>query len=169
MDNTLPGLWYWLNSNIYCVEKASQNRNNLCFQTTFYEIWVRFLFEKNEGISNNKNHHHVSTIFVKLMTVVFLLQDNTILLRLESLKKWYDFHGLICLLKCRLDILRALTAGSCCFQNVSSSINCCKPNWDVIVSILESSYVVVSCLYQVTKHWIHQGWVLNMGFCLCFF
>ena len=32
---------------------------------------------------------------------------------------------------------------------VGSWINCFKPNWDVIASIFESSYVAVSCLYQL--------------------
>ena len=32
---------------------------------------------------------------------------------------------------------------------VGSRINCFRPNWDVIASILEPSYVVVSCLYRL--------------------
>ena len=33
-------------------------------------------------------------------------------------------------------------------QDVSRFLNCCRPNCNVTVSILEPSYVVLSCLYQ---------------------
>ena len=33
-------------------------------------------------------------------------------------------------------------------QDVSRFLNCCRPNCKVTVSILEPSYVVLSCLYQ---------------------
>ena len=42
---------------------------------------------------------------------------------------------------CKINELIEIGAGSC--------INCCKPNLDVIASILEPSHVAVSCLKQV--------------------
>ena len=35
----------------------------------------------------------------------FSPQDNAILLRLESLKEWFVFHDLSCILKCRLEYI----------------------------------------------------------------
>ena len=43
---------------------------------------------------------HVLKIFLLIMQILFLLEDNTILLRLESLKEWLISYDLKCSLKC---------------------------------------------------------------------
>ena len=53
---------------------------------TFYEIPICFLLQKNEDKSDRKNHRDFLALFLLIMQIVFLLQDNAILLRLESLK-----------------------------------------------------------------------------------
>ena len=46
-----------------------------------------FLLQKNKGNSDNKNHRGVLTLFLLIMLIVFLLQDNAIFVHLESLEE----------------------------------------------------------------------------------
>ena len=66
-------------------------------------IQVCFLFLTNED-NLNKSRHHIFTLFFLIIRITFLLQDNTILFRSESLKEWFVFHDLSCVLKWRQDI-----------------------------------------------------------------
>ena len=56
-----------------------------------------------QGNLNNNNQHCVLTLFSLIMQIIFLLQYNTILLCLESLKE-FVFHALSHALKRRQDI-----------------------------------------------------------------
>ena len=68
-------------------EKYYNTTRIFIFADFFYETQVCFLFYMNEDNSNNKNHQHVLTLFHLIMQIIFLLQDNLILLRLKSLKE----------------------------------------------------------------------------------
>ena len=50
-----------------------------------------------------KNHQHDLTLFLLLMQILFLQQDNGIRLCSELLKEWSDIHDLSCVLKFRMD------------------------------------------------------------------
>ena len=60
--------------------------HNLYFHMLFYVIQFCFLFRKNENYSNNKKEHFL-LLFPSIMQITFLLQDNHMLLCLESLKE----------------------------------------------------------------------------------
>ena len=57
------------------------------FSNTFLCDQVCFWLQKNEGNSENKNDCGVLTLFFSIIQVIFLLQDNAIFFRSESLKE----------------------------------------------------------------------------------
>ena len=104
MDGVLSDLRCWLNYDILLSSEGIIIRQKKIFHMFFYEILVCFLFETNEDNSNNKNHQYLFKLFLLIMLTDFLLLDNIILFRLESLKEWFVFHDLNCVVKFRQDV-----------------------------------------------------------------
>ena len=96
--------WYWLNSNIWCLQKTLQHYKNLYFHLLFYEIQVCFLFKTNEDNLNNNKHHFILTLLFLILLAILSLQRSDILLPLKSLQKWFVFYILSYVLKRRHDI-----------------------------------------------------------------
>ena len=92
---TLIKSWY---------SKSLQSYKDIYFHIQFYEIHVRFLLQKNECNSDNKNHRDIKMLFLLIAMIVFLLQDNVILLHLESLQDNYVCYGLSNVFKYRQDM-----------------------------------------------------------------
>ena len=86
VNGALSHVYYWLNSNILVSSKGIETLQKSLFSYTFYEIHVCFLFQKKEDNSDNKNHCSILTLFLLIITVIFLLQYNLIFLGLETLK-----------------------------------------------------------------------------------
>ena len=80
--------------NILCILKAYQPPKNLYYHILAYSKQIK-------TIQTPKIIKHLLTIFSLIMQNFFLLQDNVILLCLESLKEWFYFHDLNFVLKCR--------------------------------------------------------------------
>ena len=66
-----------------------QRYKNFCFHIIFLRFMSFFLLQKNEGNLDKKNHRNVFSLFLFEMLIVFLLQDNIILLCLKLLKELF--------------------------------------------------------------------------------
>ena len=62
---------------------------------------MRFKFAVYSKQMKTIETEHVLKLFLLIMQIIFLMQDNVILLRLESLKEWLVFHELRCTFKCK--------------------------------------------------------------------
>ena len=72
-----------------------QLHKNLYFYILFLEIEVCFLLQMNEDNLNNKSNSSVLTLFLLIMQIALLPQDNVSLLfiPLESLIELFAFYN----------------------------------------------------------------------------
>ena len=73
MDGVLSNFWYWLNSNVWVSSEGIPTPQKSLFSDI--ALW-NFLFRKNEDNSNDKNHYHILKLFLLIMKIILLLQDN---------------------------------------------------------------------------------------------
>ena len=91
----MPDFWYWLNYNTLVSSEGITILQKSFFHILFSAIQLCFCSKGMKTI-----HHYFLKLFLLIMPIIFLLQDNAIVLfRLKSLYEWLVFHDLSYVLK----------------------------------------------------------------------